>query len=794
MSGLRFWTAALLIAATSLAQTGGPPQQVIDDLFEMPAPAPSWPLPEPAQHTRERSPKHDAPSEELFLYWARFPRGRGAPEPTEEMRLRLLAECEQDPEKLRALYPFLPNSPDAHDRVKAQLDRRTDERRDDAWKDVRRWLMFNSKHYRAELIQAARGAHSNDGWVYGADELEALARLDWRTAEPILREHETRGGPRLAARALALRYQRALQAVGLHAATPLRLGLRNIVEDTTAPGRARNFALDALMESDWAGRDEWYLSLFADPTLRALRDGDLMMHPLNTPVARNPDKWIPVMAELVGDPNRAIHDSAVNTLVAFHLDRARKDALLPLLPWLMNSDWSSAGDRLRLIQSMDRLEMPESTAGLIHIVETGDGSPSERSYAAESLSNYCEPRAISALRIALVQETEEQHRMRIVRAMVACGGLEPAEASDALEALATELGRPGGRKRIEESDAWQAAPLPVELTIGKFLTRFSPTDERLASAVLARSRSVESNRPSVVARMLDIVHSWPHEVVNLDIVRRIADGTASAQSIGRVLERRDQLQLAVRGEVSVLLPSRGTAAAIASVLLAERSAQLSVLRGADLGATRALLASARLVREPLPLLEVERLLSSNSAAVRAASEAYLISEDSFEARGMVLTRYPGEALILGARQDFDPGHDTYSQFDQWEQSLRNEVRADDGPLEIVALLAAGYWGQRGLVVVRRTADGASAAVSLEPNEQRPLSSGEWRELIAFLEQEGVDALPPGAAPIFDGIQYEYVRVSSSGGRRVFMNNPARGTVYGRLVERLLALAGQPRDR
>src|SRR5580698_399304 len=112
-----------------------------------------------------------------------------------------------------------------------------------------------------------------------------------------------------------------------------------------------------------------------------------LREPLAVPVDRDPDRWIPVMTRMVGDADRAVHDSAVSCLVRFHLDSGRKDALTPLLPWLMNPKWSSARNRLRLIQTVDRLDMKESIPGLIAVLGEEDDQY-DRSYAAESLAYF----------------------------------------------------------------------------------------------------------------------------------------------------------------------------------------------------------------------------------------------------------------------------------------------------------------------------------------------------------------------------------------------------------------------
>src|SRR4029453_4860376 len=113
------------------------------------------------------------------------------------------------------------------------------------------------------------------------------------------------------------------------------------------PGVGRDVAFGALAGTDWPGRDQWFIAQLADPSLREMRDDVFALAPLAEAVGRQPDKWIPIVTRLLGNTSRAVHDAAVSCLVQFHLDKARADALRPLLPWLANPRWSSARDRLR---------------------------------------------------------------------------------------------------------------------------------------------------------------------------------------------------------------------------------------------------------------------------------------------------------------------------------------------------------------------------------------------------------------------------------------------------------------
>lgn len=141
---------------------------------------------------------------------------------------------------------------------------------------------------RTILEQQAAAARDREGYVAGEEALRELARVDWRRAEPLLNRFAAERGPRRAALALALLYQHQLTTNGA-AVEVLRLRLVEIATDRRAPGAARATAFEALLTSEWPGRDDWCLARFADPTLRDMADHTLVTNPLVTPVARAPD-------------------------------------------------------------------------------------------------------------------------------------------------------------------------------------------------------------------------------------------------------------------------------------------------------------------------------------------------------------------------------------------------------------------------------------------------------------------------------------------------------------------------
>ena len=157
-----------------------------------------------------------------------------------------------------------------------------------------------------------------------------------------------------------------------------------------------------------------------------------------------------------------------------------------------------------------------------------------------------------------------------------------------------------------------------------------------------------------------------------------------------------------------------------------------------------------------------------------AAESYLESEDSAAARQLVLAHHPGEARILGARQDFDPGHGSFGQFNRWEDRLREIVRAKGGPDEVLALLSTGNWGDVGQTVIYLRGEDADLRFHIDETKHasRVLTHEELQDLRGFLSVNSVEDLAPLNVSVADCTQYEYVHVTTHGGRRVFIHPAA----------------------
>lgn len=752
-----------IVAVAGLTLAADRPS-LINELLRFPIQRPSESRRLPTMPQPLPDPGEDAPIAALVSHWRFAAASRQPVRPSERVIDRLLEWCESSPGELSSLLPLFQESPPAQDRIKAIYDKNES---DPGFDRIRRFLRLHSRHFRGERIAMARQAHDKEYWVQNSEELEALARLDWDVAEPILLEHVRSGQPRTRAFALAQLYSVAVRQSSREKAEAHRSSLRAIVEDRSYPGRGRDYAAEALLNSEWDGKVAWHLERFADPTLRDLQDGSLMMEPLCS-FGDEPTRIIALITGLIGNRNRTVHDAAVTCLVAFNLENARRDALQPLLPWLSNPKWSSGRDRLRLIQSMDRLDLRESIPGLIAVL--GQDDSYDRSYAAEALMHFRSSSAVPALRAALAKEKDSDHRRRIIGGLVACEGVSNTEAAGALEAFARMSSSESGRKLIESSLYSRDGELGVEVSIGLYLSTRETLADDVIQRLLDRSAALRTTQPGVAASIGTLLARWNSPVLARDFVQRLKNLSVTAEEVALAMSKRESLVAAVGSELREIAGGHGTPAGIAAALLGDGDA---VLSPADGEAHAALFAAARLRQVTLPMDAVERLITRTEDDARKAGVAYLEAMDTQEARRILYALHAGQGHISGNRSPYDPGHTSFNAFDAHEAALQKEVRAADGPDRIWALLTAGYWGGAGQLIVQVRGEGGQ--VFFEPDEARyvvrDLRPDELGRLRQFLATNQVEKLGPMETGASDGLQMEFVDLAREGGYRVFMNNP-----------------------
>lgn len=707
-------------------------------------------------------------------------------------RERLLACCEERPGLFEALSRhFSAKDAGVVDRIQKLHDRLAkmaaqDEGARANLPKIRLWLMTEAGLFRAELKAGAEKLFTTPDDAEAQTAFAALEKLDPAAAKAMLVRQAAADS--LTARSTALLHLHAMTS-GDAPPGPWRQQLQEIVANREAPGPVRAKSLQALHATDWPGKVEWVLALFADASLGAVETSEHdKAQPLAMLVKSAPDFWIPRIVPLVGNAERAVHDNAVRCLVQFHLDQKREDALRPLLPWLSDPKWARDDEdlsgRLRLLQTLDEVNLPESVPGVLWALE--HDSEYALKAAASAAAHYQVGEAAPALRKAIEREARLTDRKPLAKSLLELDGLTLKEQARAVELYESLTLTKTNRDALEQE--WMALPwreaksviapdqrLPA--TAGLVLVDEAALQSpALAEALAARVEELRRDDKQDLAEALEArVSLWKTPASKRLLAARLRAGRVSAEWVWDLCSAEE----VAAASLKAIQDPPPNAAAIIALLVQDDARIHQILDKGPPEAQAMLLACARLKRAPLPLGKVAGLLEFKHILCARAAERYLEAEDSPQARSLLQRRFKGEARILGARMSFDPGHHAYGDLDRTQDMLRQRVLGAKQPLEILALLSAGYWGDAGQVWIEISADKATLV-----NDQggqrfrtRELTAAELAELRAYVSQNQIDDLPPLNLPVDDGIQYEYIHLSADGGRRVFMNNPGIYTLH-----------------
>lgn len=795
-----FCLLSFFLTLTLQAQTTN--RAVLQDLLDLPAPPPisidGAKIKEyPADfYDKKNVPPDDAPIEDLLAYWAKQNSLYGNItyniKPSETVARRILEACEADPEIITDYLKILPANAPTINLVKRFFDDESlSEKYEEYWRgQLKTWLRFNSDYYSSALIAKAGEVKDENEYVTNQEDLLALGKVDWENAKPVVeRLYNDQTQPVSGTLARWVLYQHALDAGDQSDAEKYRSELKAIVEDRKASPGKRDLAMDALMQTDdWDGRDDWYLTLLDDETLFELKVNGAVYTGLTTLIRRSPpDKWIPQMIKLVGGQNRAAHRAAVRNLAEV-LDENRQDVVRALLPWLEDPKWADevSGERARLIQSLAAVDVPESVPGLIQVLMTEDEN--FRSIAAQALAKYKNPQAIPALISALAKEKTEAYRTNIIAALIACGGVSDDGQMLALEVYATEVSTPEGLEKIQGNVGDETA-LPVQLSVGKFLSEQTEPGDGLVIRALERLKILRRTKPAVAIVLSDIMQKWQGRVIFLELLKQVGGGKATTETIVNALAKRKMIREKLPDDLSAMLGKTGLARGIGAVILEDKPQMLSVLAQTDSEAQIAMLAGARLIRADLPLREVSALLKSADKTLALATERYLESEDGVEARTLVLARHAGEAKILGARNAFIGdekklfntallselfesvgafyfGDENFSDIKKQEAKLRLEARDNPDLKSIFAILPDAASGQE----VLRVYKDKIVYTHYEDEArywERTVPVKEYEKFYRFLIDSKIDSLSRVSGDCEECSSSEFVMFSNSGGRRVF---------------------------
>ncbi|HEX5890652.1 MAG TPA: HEAT repeat domain-containing protein, partial [Pyrinomonadaceae bacterium] len=781
--------AALLCCWSSVTFTQTPKSdsaEVMRQLLALPAPTPRQAQTPGAAEARPPRPEKffdkanppadDAPLEDLMEYWLRWVNTPAGPVLSEVNKQRLLDACSEDIRILIAYVSVFPAEESTAKRIKDLYDKASSDEslKDISLETVKNWLLFNSKYFVDELFARASKVKENDktGSVDNHEPLVALARLDWQTAEPLVKGLASGSQPRSSALALTLLYRQAIIDKDLDGEEKYRSRLRAIASDRNAPGRARDTSIEALSKTEWSGRDDWYLSLFADDSLRETFDGNYGFSPLTTLFNRDPDKWIPVMTRLVESKDRAVQQAAASCLVIYATNHPRRDAILPVLRWLSDPDWlqlRGGTTRAWFMQVMNKVEIPESVPGLIWIVENDDG---HGRWAARTLAHYNDPRAVPVLKKALSKGSEDDRRL-ILEGLVASGGLPDMEGVAALEAYAVKRMTAEGREDLERYRSYNDEPLPLPVSIGRYLANMNDVPDSLARSVLARAESLKKSNPALAESLLAAANRWQGRAIDLDMVHRIGAGAADVNTISTALERRTKLRESLGAELQMLLERTDEALGIGVVLLNDPQMAQTILASGNHQPQIGLLAGARLTQTPLPMELVGRLLSSKNPLLALAAERYLLAEDSKDARKLLWQHHPDQAFITGWRENYGfLNGGNFEPLVKAEEKLRAELFKEEGPIEIFALI--GNSEHRYSYIVRVYANKATYT-HYEDNSryrERVISQAELAAFKQFVVTAGFADLGPQFADCHHNCWVaEFLALKKSEAWRVLSHGP-----------------------
>jgi hypothetical protein len=305
--------------------------------------------------------------------------------------------------------------------------------------------------------------------------------------------------------------------------------------------------------------------------------------------------------------------------------------------------------------------------------------------AIRALAFQADPRAVPALRRLLAQTKEDYKVEELLRAIFACGGYSVAEQVEGLEYFAAaSADMVAAISQIQEqfpaNSYSNAANTPVrqyvESQYADFAARMqgnrrdpkfqlgmmvAANDEpsiALASAVVDRIEVLEKKDAALAQTLRQIIIRWNGLAISTLLLRDLKNGKADSATIVRLLSERKSLREDLAGEVAAVRTGPPIAMSTGACILDDARAYRDILEGKDLDARVALYACARLIRANLSLESAATDIKSENALLKSAAELYLESEDSPQARSIVLAQHAGEAKILGATMYFKGRNDS----------------------------------------------------------------------------------------------------------------------------------------
>ena len=445
-----------------------------------------------------------------------------------------------------------------------------------------------------------------------------------------------------------------------------------------------------------------------------------------------------------------------------------------------------------------------------------------RSEAIGALAMQGDMRAAPILR-RILREVEGYERNGLVRALLMTKGFTVAEQADALESYAriarermayaanamANVAAAANGASWDDHEAPRAVrpylavdPDDLNMMIGQQLLQIEEPGDPLVREVVARIGLLEKREPETAETLRSMLLAWKGQAINALLLKDLKDNKSSSAAVLKLLSFRKELREKQQADVFDIRTSNPTATGISACLLESETDYAAILAGDNAEAKAAVLACGRLIRAKIPIPEAAKFLSSKDKRLAMAAELYLESEDSAEARSIVLSMHPNEARILGATTAFWPegkaaspsplllglfesvssafagrsniysfyaGHD----FREYEKRLQNEIKGD---AEILGL----YGYENNFIRVYKD----KAVYSWQEDEsryrERTLAKEEFEDLTGYLSHHKVDEMVPFLSCRSECQPKQLLMLGRHGGRRVFVNSSRLPEVFAGL--------------
>ncbi|MEO5858655.1 MAG: hypothetical protein ABIR33_06870 [Pyrinomonadaceae bacterium] len=335
----------------------------------------------------------------------------------------------------------------------------------------------------------------------------------------------------------------------------------------------------------------------------------------------------------------------------------------------------------------------------------------------------------------------------------------------------------------------------LKFLVASQLVSIDDPEETLVRSTVDRIASLDAREPLVSNALRKVILGWNGAAVNSMIMRDTRAGKLDADAILKLLAKRRELREKQASDVADMRGGVPAAKALGACLLEDKSDYDSILTNGPDTAKVALFACARLIRAELPLDKVVTNLKISNKTLAMAAERYLESEDSHEARAVLLGAYPNQAKILGATTAFNvpglestPGvflRDVFASVNPYfgaeeyaylsfmrtgevetEKRLQNEVRTKPDLLGIYSFDKQ---------FVRIYADRAVFSWEDDPARyrERTLEPQQFESLKAYFASSHVEDLPPFLACSSECESKQLLMIGKAGGRRVYVKSETK---------------------